>query len=337
MSNRRAGRTLRGNFLGSASRLGLAKAKIVFLPIVAGAAFAWGIGFDAEPARAAAGVCAPDASGTPAAPGPIESCSGDFATGISYPGAVGPAGSFEVDLNSITNVADGGVIVSSGGAVNLTITQFATAGNISNLSGNGIDVTNFGANIAITTVGGNVTASGIGINGEQLLAAGGGDVNVTLGNGGTITLNDGTANDASGIYAVAQDAGNLLTGNVAVTLNNSVANHTAITVTGDNNSAITARSEGGGSVAVNTGANNDLVVTGDTSFGIIATGLSSGSVNVTTGIGSDITVNAGNGIGAIYGFSAGIFAGGSGGNVDVSTGGNVTVNGFSAGTNSTVG
>src|SRR6266446_927344 len=153
MSNRRAGRTLRGNFLGSASRLGLAKAKIVFLPIVAGAAFAWGIGFDAEPARAAAGVCAPDASGTAAATGPIESCSGDFATGISYPGAVGTAGSFEVDLNSVTNVADGGVIVSSGGAVNLTVTQFATAGNISNLSGNGIDVTNFGANIAITTVG----------------------------------------------------------------------------------------------------------------------------------------------------------------------------------------
>src|SRR6185436_17039819 len=57
-----------------------------------------------------------------------------------------------------------------------------------------------------------------------------GNVNVTLGDGATITLGDGTGNDASGIYAVAQDGGNLITGNVAVTLNDSVANHTAITI-----------------------------------------------------------------------------------------------------------
>src|SRR5258706_8955291 len=204
MSNRRAGRTLRGNFLGSASRLGLAKAKIVFLPIVAGAALAWGIGFDAEPARAAAGVCAPDASGTPAAPGPIESCSGDFATGISYPGAVGPAGSFEVDLNSITNVADGGVIVSSGGAVNLTVTQMGTPGNITNLAGDGITATTLGADVSITTIGGNVSGSDFGLHAAQLLAAGAG--NVAVNAAGNIT---------GGIYAIY--ATSYGTGTVSVT------------------------------------------------------------------------------------------------------------------------
>src|SRR5262252_7575232 len=63
-----------------------------------------GIAFTPEQALAAVGTCAPDASGTLGALGPIESCSGDFATGISYPGAVGTAGNFEVDLNAVTNV-----------------------------------------------------------------------------------------------------------------------------------------------------------------------------------------------------------------------------------------
>src|SRR5258705_9841847 len=180
MARSRVAATLRSTLFNTSSVICLSRARNLLLPIVAGAAFALGGTAFPSGALAAAGVCAPDASGTPAAPGPIESCSGDFATGISYPGAVGPAGSFEVDLNSITNVADGGVIVSSGGAVNLTLTQFATAGNISNLAGNGIAITNLGANIAITTVGGNVTASGIAIYGEQLLAAGGGNVTINV-------------------------------------------------------------------------------------------------------------------------------------------------------------
>src|SRR5258708_30962751 len=104
MEHRPVAPTLRSNLLNSASSVGLAKARMVLLPMVFGAATVLaGIAFAPAEALAAPGVCAPDANGTPAATGPIEACSGDFATGISYAGAIGTAGNFEGDLNSITN------------------------------------------------------------------------------------------------------------------------------------------------------------------------------------------------------------------------------------------
>ena len=175
---------LRSTLFSTSSLIALSKARGMLLPIVAGAAFVIGGTTFSSSALAAAGTCSPDASGTAGALGPIESCSGDFATGISYPGAVGTGNIFEVDLNSVTNVADGGVIVSSSGAVDVTITQFAVAGNISNLAGNGIEATTLGGNVSVTTVGGNVSASSIGIYGEQLLSgAASGNVTISAGIG----------------------------------------------------------------------------------------------------------------------------------------------------------
>jgi len=162
MERRSIEQVLRGNLLNSASSISLSSARAIWLPLVTVAAMSLvGIMFTPTEALAAAGACAPDANGTPAAAGPIESCSGDFAAGISYPAAIGTAGSFEVDLNSITNTTTGGVIVSSGGAVNLTVTQVTTPGNITNLAGTGIAVTSLGGNVSITTIGGNVTASSV--------------------------------------------------------------------------------------------------------------------------------------------------------------------------------
>src|SRR6266446_10915693 len=167
---------LRSNLLNSVSGISLLKARMLLLPIAAGAVMAVsGVALAPSPALAADVSCAPNPSGVPLTLSSTN-CTG-LGDGINFPAATT---SSSVTLESLN--------ISGGSAYGVII----------NTSGNNI-------NVADTLAGGSITTATAGSDGMNV-AAGGGNITVNLTNTATgisvSGVNNGIHLDTSGTGAI---------------------------------------------------------------------------------------------------------------------------------------
>src|SRR6266436_1988391 len=220
---------LRSNLLNSTSSVSFAKARMVLLPIVAGAAMAVsGVALAPSPALAADVVCSPNASGIPLVLS-ATNCVG-AGDGINFPAATV---SSSVTLESL-NISGGsayGVIINSGGFnINVADTLFSGSITTATAGSDGFNIVAGGGNISLNLTN---TLTGVSISAID------NGIDLNTGGTGTITVNT-IANVVGGTYGIISTAGD---GNTTMTVRN---------VTGTLARGILAQTNGAGNVNVTT-------------------------------------------------------------------------------------
>src|SRR5258706_1056927 len=262
MARRPVELTFRGNLLSSASSVSLAKARMVLLPIVAGAAMAVsGVALAPSPALAADVLCSPNASGAPLTLS-ATNCVG-AGDGINFPSATVSSSVTLESLNISGGAAYGVTITTGGNNINVADSLFSGSITTATAGSDGFNIIAGGGNISLNLTN---TASGVSISAID------NGIDLNTGGAGTITVNT-IANVVGGTYGIISTAGN---GNTTMTVRN---------VTGTAGRGILAQTNGAGNVNVTTSGN----VTGGQE-GIYLLGPLNGTGNLT------LTVNSGSNV-----------------------------------------